>query len=270
MKIRWYGHSCFLFTTAAGDAPARGPLRAGDGLPPCGHPGGRGAVQPRPFRPQLPRRRARHAAGGGRRGRPCVRARRASRPCPPGTTMRAGPNAGHNLVFVIEADGLRAVHLGDLGHVPDAAQAAAIGRPDVLCIPVGGTFTIDAAGRGAHGRAAAPAADRAHALPHGAADLPAGRAGGRSSRRSRRAACRCGGLPRANLSRPSPCRRGRRRCCRPARPNKGGGRAKKGLPAPRRGSTMVVSPNRAVPGGLTAAKPAAEPPRRPAAEPGNG
>ena len=35
-------------------------------------------------------------------------------------------------------------HLGDLGHVLEAHQAEAIGRPDILMVPVGGYFTIDA------------------------------------------------------------------------------------------------------------------------------
>ena len=40
---------------------------------------------------------------------------------------------------------MRVAHLGDLGHEPDEAQLAAIGAPDVLLIPVGGFYTIDAA-----------------------------------------------------------------------------------------------------------------------------
>jgi L-ascorbate metabolism protein UlaG (beta-lactamase superfamily) len=38
---------------------------------------------------------------------------------------------------------VRIAHLGDLGHVLNDAQLAAIGAVDVLLIPVGGTFTID-------------------------------------------------------------------------------------------------------------------------------
>lgn len=56
-----------------------------------------------------------------------------------------GAKRGPNTVFVIEADGMRIVHLGDLGHMPDASVYAAIGKPDVLLTPVGGTFTLDAA-----------------------------------------------------------------------------------------------------------------------------
>ena len=56
-----------------------------------------------------------------------------------------GAQRGRNAVFVIEADGLRVCHCGDLGHVLTAPQASAIGRIDVLLVPVGGTFTVDAA-----------------------------------------------------------------------------------------------------------------------------
>ena len=55
-----------------------------------------------------------------------------------------GLRRGANTVFVIEVDGMRAVHLGDLGHMPGEAELAAIGRPDVLFAPVGGIYTIDA------------------------------------------------------------------------------------------------------------------------------
>ena len=55
-----------------------------------------------------------------------------------------GKNRGANLIFVIEADGLRIVHLGDLGHLPETpAQKAAVSNADVLLIPIGGFFTID-------------------------------------------------------------------------------------------------------------------------------
>ena len=52
---------------------------------------------------------------------------------------------GKNTIFVIEGDGLRLAHLGDLGRALTAAQVKQIGRVDVLLIPVGGFFTIDAA-----------------------------------------------------------------------------------------------------------------------------
>lgn len=56
-----------------------------------------------------------------------------------------GSKRGTNTVRVIEADGVRICHLGDLGHLLTKDQIKAIGRVDVLMIPVGGVYTIDAA-----------------------------------------------------------------------------------------------------------------------------
>ncbi|MBI4787425.1 MAG: MBL fold metallo-hydrolase [Chloroflexi bacterium] len=56
-----------------------------------------------------------------------------------------GSARGKNAVFVVEANGLRIVHVGDLGHLLSAEQVTTIGAVDVLMIPVGGNFTIDAA-----------------------------------------------------------------------------------------------------------------------------
>jgi L-ascorbate metabolism protein UlaG (beta-lactamase superfamily) len=56
-----------------------------------------------------------------------------------------GKERGNNTVFIIDAEGLRVVHLGDLGHPLGEAAIRAIGHPDVLMIPVGGHYTIDPA-----------------------------------------------------------------------------------------------------------------------------
>ncbi|MFQ6123799.1 MAG: MBL fold metallo-hydrolase [Candidatus Heimdallarchaeota archaeon] len=55
-----------------------------------------------------------------------------------------GAKRGKNSVYVFEVDGLRFCHLGDLGHPLTSEQLEAIGEVDVLMIPVGGTYTIDA------------------------------------------------------------------------------------------------------------------------------
>jgi len=65
----------------------------------------------------------------------------------------AGTERGPNTIFVFELEGLRVVHFGDFGQAhlrPE--QSAAIGRPDLLFVPVGGGPTIG-------GRAAAELAD---------------------------------------------------------------------------------------------------------------
>lgn len=54
-----------------------------------------------------------------------------------------GMERGINTVFVLEVDGLRIVHLGDLGHILTDEQVRKIGPVDVLMIPVGGVYTIN-------------------------------------------------------------------------------------------------------------------------------
>jgi len=55
-----------------------------------------------------------------------------------------GRQRGKNAMLLFEVGGLRILHVGDLGHVLTDVQAKAVGPVDVLLIPVGGFFTIDA------------------------------------------------------------------------------------------------------------------------------
>jgi L-ascorbate metabolism protein UlaG (beta-lactamase superfamily) len=55
-----------------------------------------------------------------------------------------GSERGTNTIFVFEIDGMRVVHLGDLGHPLSDEEARNVGKVDVLLVPVGGHFTIDA------------------------------------------------------------------------------------------------------------------------------
>ncbi len=55
-----------------------------------------------------------------------------------------GSERGANLVSIIEAEGIRLAHLGDLGHLLPADDAGALKGVDVALVPVGGHFTIDA------------------------------------------------------------------------------------------------------------------------------
>lgn len=57
---------------------------------------------------------------------------------------RAGALRGKNTFFIVEAEGLRVGHAGDLGHLPTRAQAAADRTAGLLMLPVGGYYTIDA------------------------------------------------------------------------------------------------------------------------------
>ncbi len=57
---------------------------------------------------------------------------------------KQGEERGKNTVYNINIDGLNIVHLGDLGHVLTEEQTQEIGSCDILMIPVGGLYTIDA------------------------------------------------------------------------------------------------------------------------------
>ncbi len=54
-----------------------------------------------------------------------------------------GTKRGKNIVFLINMDGIKLCHLGDLGHTLTDKQLEEIGKVDVLFIPVGGYYTIN-------------------------------------------------------------------------------------------------------------------------------
>jgi len=54
-----------------------------------------------------------------------------------------GTKRGENLIHMVDAEGKRIVHMGDLGHMLSSEQLDALGKVDVLLIPVGGFYTID-------------------------------------------------------------------------------------------------------------------------------
>lgn len=55
-----------------------------------------------------------------------------------------GRQRGNNIIFIITIDTLKLCHCGDLGHVLSTTDIASIGPIDILLIPVGGFYTIDA------------------------------------------------------------------------------------------------------------------------------
>lgn len=56
-----------------------------------------------------------------------------------------GKDRGSNTIYKICSEGISLLHLGDLGHILSPDQLKEIGYVDLLLLPVGGTFTIDAA-----------------------------------------------------------------------------------------------------------------------------
>jgi len=57
---------------------------------------------------------------------------------------KKGAELGLTTVFVFEVGGVRIAHLGDLGHTLTDQQISAIGSVDVVLVPVGGVWTLDA------------------------------------------------------------------------------------------------------------------------------
>ncbi len=55
-----------------------------------------------------------------------------------------GSERGKNNIYVIEIDGINIMHLGDLGHELSKDTLEKLPEIDVLMIPVGGIYTIDA------------------------------------------------------------------------------------------------------------------------------
>jgi L-ascorbate metabolism protein UlaG (beta-lactamase superfamily) len=55
-----------------------------------------------------------------------------------------GKDRGKNTIIRFEIDGIVVTHLGDLGHVLDNKQLKGLVGTDILLIPVGGVYTLDA------------------------------------------------------------------------------------------------------------------------------
>ncbi|MEO0102237.1 MAG: MBL fold metallo-hydrolase [candidate division WOR-3 bacterium] len=55
-----------------------------------------------------------------------------------------GKERGKNTIFLLEVEGMRLAHLGDLGESLNEEVLREIGEVDILLLPVGGYFTISA------------------------------------------------------------------------------------------------------------------------------
>ncbi len=147
MKIQWLGHAAFLITTAAGTKILTDPYEAGayDGA--VGYKKITVAADIVTHSHDHPDHATKNLAGN-----PTV----VTSPQP--KTVKdvlikgletfhdpsGGKERGKNIVFCMKADGITLCHLGDLGHPLNKSQIDALGKVDVLLMPVGGFFTIDA------------------------------------------------------------------------------------------------------------------------------
>lgn len=147
MDVKWLGHSCFLITSEKGLRVITDPYSVSGGIhyDPIKETADivvvshdhfdHNAVSAVPGKPEVVR-------GNGIRAVRGVQFRGVA------TYHDAshGKQRGANTVFCFTLDDIRLCHLGDLGHLLNQAQINEIGAVDILFVPTGGFYTIDAAG----------------------------------------------------------------------------------------------------------------------------
>ena len=84
-----------------------------------------------------PRRRVRARRAGRVRGQGGPRHRASG----PTATTPAGAEAGKQVSFVVEVDGVHTIHLGDIGHLLSEEKLGDIGSVDIACVPLGGSLS---------------------------------------------------------------------------------------------------------------------------------
>lgn len=142
MKLKWYGHSCFSMTFADGTTLVTDPFDASVGYPMCGARCDAALLSHDHFDHNHTSSltgdfQTIQALGTAFVGNVKI------------TGLSSfhddvhGAKRGSNVVYVVEGDGLKIAHLGDLGHQPDEALVKALQNVDVLLLPIGGTYTID-------------------------------------------------------------------------------------------------------------------------------
>lgn len=148
MKVKWFGHAAFLVTSDEGRRVIIDPYEPGSYD---------GAVRYEAITEEadcvlVTHDHADHNAVANLPGNPEV-VKGAGQRTIRGLTFKGiltyhdetrGSQRGENTAFVFEMDGVTLCHLGDLGHTLSDKEVAEIGPVDVLLIPVGGVFTIDA------------------------------------------------------------------------------------------------------------------------------
>jgi L-ascorbate metabolism protein UlaG (beta-lactamase superfamily) len=143
LKIKWLGHAAFLIHSDSGIRIITDPYKTADDLK-------YGRINETADIVTVSHNHADHNNTAAVRGDPqVVRGTAAAK----GIKFKGiaafhdntgGRQRGGNTIFCFEVDGVNICHLGDLGHRLSDKQAAEMGKVDVLLIPVGGYFTIDA------------------------------------------------------------------------------------------------------------------------------
>jgi L-ascorbate metabolism protein UlaG (beta-lactamase superfamily) len=143
MKIKWLGHAAFLITSDSGTRIITDPYKPADDLK-------YGEIKESADLVTVSHEHTDHNNVAAVRGSPQVTRKTTEakgikfKGIPTYHDDAGGSKRGSNTILCFEIDGVNVCHAGDLGHVLSDAQAAELGEVDVLLIPVGGFFTIDA------------------------------------------------------------------------------------------------------------------------------
>ena len=144
MKVKWLGHATFLITSDAGVKIITDPYVTGGPL-------SYGEIKESADIVTVSHDHADHTNAAAVGGSPAiVRGNTEAKEIkfkgiPSYHDKVGGSQRGNNVIFCFEVDGVKVCHLGDLGHQLSDKQLAGLGQVDILLIPVGGFFTIDAA-----------------------------------------------------------------------------------------------------------------------------
>jgi L-ascorbate metabolism protein UlaG (beta-lactamase superfamily) len=145
MKVKWLGHSCFLVTSKSGVRIITDPYAVGGGI-------NYAPIKETADIVVVTHGHNDHSNVSAVRGTPEV-VEGSGTKIAQGIQFRGiatyhdasqGEQRGPNIVFCFNVDDLQLCHLGDLGHVLSPGQVNEIGAVDILFVPVGGFYTIDA------------------------------------------------------------------------------------------------------------------------------
>ncbi len=144
MKIKWLGHASFMITSDTGTKIITDPYVTAENL-------NYGEIKESADIVTVSHEHGDHSNVSGVRGNPEAIRGTAKvkgiefKGIPTYHDDAKGQQRGNNTIFCFEVDGMKVCHLGDLGHELSDKQVVELGKVDILLIPVGGYYTIDAA-----------------------------------------------------------------------------------------------------------------------------